>query len=96
MVSYEETVINLGIRWANGLKGTSYPQILQNAEDFLKSNDKFYTYFTKVISRFFKTHDVYLITGEPQFIAKSIADKFGVTGYVSTEFEVINDVFLAK
>jgi len=88
---YEETVANLCIHWANGLKGTLYSQILKNTEDFFKSDDKFYAFFPKAISHFVKTHDIYLITGGPQFIAKTIADKFGVTGYVAAEFEVIDD-----
>lgn len=95
-VSYEKTVANLCFHWADELKGISYSQVINNSEDFFKSDNKFYTYFAKIIPNLSKTHDVYLITGEPQFIAKSIADKFGVTGYISAEFEVIHDVITGK
>lgn len=95
-VDYEETVANLCIHWADGLKGTTYSQVLHNTENFFRSDDKFYPYFAKVRSQLIKTFDIYLITGEPQFIAKSIVNKFAVTGYVSAEFEVINDVFTGK
>lgn len=96
LVSYEETVANLCIHWANGLKGASYLQVLQNTKDFFKFDGKFYTFFPNVVRLLLKTHDIYLITGEPRFIAQSIADKFRITGYVSAEFEVINDFFTGK
>jgi HAD superfamily hydrolase (TIGR01490 family) len=95
-VIYEETVANLCTHWADGLKGKMYTKILHNSQDFFKTNDKFYTYFPKVLSHFSKTHDVYLVTGEPQFIAKSIVDKYKVNGYVSAEFELVHGVFTGK
>lgn len=97
-VDYETTVENLNRHWIEGLKNKPYQLLLQETEKFLqtKESSRFFPFAKPLMSLLTKTHDIYFVTGELQFIGKSVADYFGVNGYISSVVEVNNGLVTNK
>lgn len=87
-LNYEDFAKQLLIDWAEGLKGVSYQQVREHATDFLAGSTKFYPYSRKLRTIFSPTHDIYLVTGEPEFIAKPVRDVLRLDGILASTFEV--------
>ena len=94
-VDYETSVENFNIHTASGLKNHSLDLILKTTEAFLetKEGSNFFPFAETLIKLLKKTHDIYLITGEMQFVGKAVADYFSVNGFISSELEVENGLF---
>jgi HAD superfamily phosphoserine phosphatase-like hydrolase len=94
-VDYETTVENFNIHFAYGLKNYSPAVIFSSTKVFLKTRESsnFFVFTEPLIELLSKTHDIYFITGEVQFVGKAVEDYFSVQGYISSEMEVKNDVF---
>jgi HAD superfamily phosphoserine phosphatase-like hydrolase len=94
-VDYETSVENFNMHLAYGLKDHSPGSIFRATAAFLETREggSFFPFAEPLIELLKKTHDVYLVTGEMQFVGKAVADYFSVHGYVSTETEVENVVF---
>lgn len=95
-INYETFIANLLIHWAEGLKNIKYKDILKNTSNFFNQDNNIYSYFPKFISKYSKTYDIYLITGEPSFIPKIISEKYKLDGYKSSEFEIVDEKFSGK
>ncbi len=96
-VNYEATIANSLFHWAKGLKGTSYHIILEETKRFFESEEnKFFPYFKPIIAILRKTHNIYFVTGEPQFVGQILSGLFKITGFISSEFEVRKGIFTGK
>ena len=93
VVGYEETIHNLLVHWASGLKGNLYNHVLTHAIDFLSHKGKFFPFAGELISMLKETHDVYFVTAEPSFVGKAVSYIFKANGYVSSKFELSNSTF---
>lgn len=94
-VDYESTVENLNLHYAAGLNNLSYKKILKQTKEFFtsKEGDKFYPFVNNLIRLLQKTHDIYFITGELQFIGQAAFELFLVKGYISSELEIKSGLF---
>ncbi|MCX5812956.1 MAG: HAD-IB family phosphatase [Proteobacteria bacterium] len=94
-VDYETSVEHFNMHMAYGLKDHSFGSILSATATFLETEEgsNFFPFAEPLIELLEKTYDIYLITGEMQFVGKAVADYFSVHGYISTEMEVENVVF---
>lgn len=82
---------------AKQLTGKSFQEICAGVvEFFIENKVNFYPYFEKVLPKLKDSHDIYIITTNAQFVAKPLVDVFGLAGYISSEFEVVNGVFSGK
>lgn len=98
-VGYEETVENLNKHWAKGLEKQCFPyeDVLRTSKEFINlDKDRFYPYFQKLNELLNKTHDIYFVTGESQFIGEAVADYFKAKGFVSSVFQIKNNLFAGK
>ncbi len=93
---YETTIVELLDIYAQGLLGKDYRALEESAQAFYASSDKFFAYAKPVIALLRQTHDIALVTGEPQFVAEAVGQVLGVTNFFSTEYEVKNGRFTGK
>ena len=91
--TYEEAVVSLLDIYAEGLKGKSYKAVCDSTHEFYRDSQKVYSFAHKIFDLLRVTHDICLVTGEPQFIAESIADIHGLDSHYSTQYEVVDGVF---
>lgn len=92
-IEYEETVVRLLDIYAAGLKGKAYATIYDSTHEFYRNSTKVYDFTRKVFNLLRATHNICLVTGEPQFIAQSIADIYGFEDYYATEYQVADGTF---
>ncbi len=96
-IDYETAIAQVLAIWAEGLKTKQYNDILKESKDIITFNkSKFFAFVRPTIDLLRRTHDIYLITGEPQFIAQAVAEMYEVNGFRSTQFRVINSVFTGE
>jgi len=94
---YSTTALNLLQILATGLIGKNYEDELAKTEKFFENNQQnFFPYFEAILPKLKETHDVFLATTNTQMVAEIIKRKFGLAGYISTEFEVIDGKFTGK
>lgn len=87
-IDYETFARLLLIEWASGLKGIPTDLVLKQAIQLVdREVVKFYPYVASVMKLFWPSHDIYLVTGEPQFVAQPVKTLFNADGIVSTDFE---------
>jgi HAD superfamily hydrolase (TIGR01490 family) len=91
--NYEETIVSLLDIYARGLNGKSYDDVYGSTYEFYRDTKKVYGFARKVFELLSTSHDICLVTGEPQFIAASIADVYGLDDYYSTDYEVVEGRF---
>lgn len=95
--SYAVTVEHLFDHLGVGLTGQEYGDVLEKtAEFFGKNRNNFYAYFGEILPVLKKTHDVYIVTNNSQFVAEVIVKMFGLDGYMSTQMEVVDGKFTGK
>lgn len=92
-VNYEKTIVSLLDIYAEGLKGEQYETIYNSTHEFYRDSQKVYGFARNVFDLLRPTHDICLVTGEPQFIAESIADIYGLDSYYSTQYKVAGGIF---
>lgn len=85
---YETTILELLDMYAAGLQGKSYDEVLESTKRFYQNSKKFFSYVKPTMEELRKSHDIALVTGEPQFAAKAVAELFTLESYYSTEYEV--------
>ena len=90
---YEATIITLLDIYAAGLKGADYDLVLRSTKEFYENSSKFFDYVAPTIARLRTSHDVALVTGEPQFVAEAVGALFEITSYYSTQYQVIDGHF---
>jgi HAD superfamily phosphoserine phosphatase-like hydrolase len=94
-VDYETSVENFNIHTASGLKNRSLDLFLKATAAFLETKEggNFFSFAEPLIKLLKNNGNIYLITGEMQFVGKAVADYFSVNGYISSELEVENGLF---
>jgi HAD superfamily hydrolase (TIGR01490 family) len=90
---YETTIVELLDIYAVGLQGARYDDILQSTQDFYARSQKFFPYVEPTIQILRRTHDLVIVTGEPQTVGLAVKERFGMQSYHSTEYEVRNGKF---
>src|SRR5581483_11609034 len=90
---YETTIVELLDIYAAGLKGKSYDDVLESTKQFYRNSEKFFPYTKPTIEELQDSHDIALVTGEPQFVAEAVAELFGLKSYYCTEYGVQSGVF---
>ena len=90
---YETTIVELLDIYAAGLKGAKYIPVLESTRQFYEKSDKFFVYVGLTFKALQGSHDIALVTGEPQFVAEAVKELFGANSYYSTEYEVIDGTF---
>lgn len=89
---YEATIVRLLDIYATGLEGKTYADVYGSAHEFYQNSQKVYGFARKVFALLRPTHDICLVTGEPQFIAESIAEIYDLDGQYSTIYAVEHGV----
>jgi phosphoserine phosphatase len=94
-VDYETSVENFNMHLAYGLKDHPPGSVFSSTAAFLETGEgsRFFSFTEPLLELLKETHDIYLVTGEMQFVGKAVADYFSVNGYVATEMEIKNAVF---
>ncbi len=96
-LSYSMATNMLLKNFALDLEGQKYTNLLEDVKEFFMKNlQNFYPYFKEILPKLKKTHDIYIITANAQFVAEAIVDQFGLVGFVSSEFEVEKGLFTGK
>jgi len=97
LVDYETTVANLLIHWARGLKGISGNTVLKQTRCFLKGKgNRFFPFLKPVIKLLKRTHEIYFVTGEPEFIGRTVSDLYRATGFITSKLGVRNGIFTGE
>lgn len=94
-VSYETTVENFNAHLAMGLKNHQPDSIFRATTTFLGTEEggNFFPFAEPLMKLLKRSYDIYLVTGEVQCVGNAVADYFSLSGYVSTEMEVVNGMF---
>lgn len=96
-ISYQEAAGNMLSIVSAALKGLRYKDVMDKTKEFVILNKgKFYSYFTSVSSKLKRSHDIFLVTANTQMMAHAVTDEFGLDGFVSTKFEVVDGIFTGK
>jgi HAD superfamily phosphoserine phosphatase-like hydrolase len=90
---YETTIVQLLDIYAAGLEGKRYDDTLKSTKEFYRNTDKFFPYIEPTIETLRVSHDISLVTGEPQFVAEAVAEIFGLGAYYSTGYGIQGGVF---
>jgi HAD superfamily hydrolase (TIGR01490 family) len=90
---YETTIVELLDIYAAGLKGAEYNAVLRSTKQFYERSSKFFAYVIPTVKKLRSSHDIALVTGEPQFVAEAVSELFGANSHYSTEYEVIDGTF---
>ena len=93
---YETTIVELIDIYAGGLKGKEYGAVFESTKQFYRSTEKFFPYVKPTIKELRGSHDIALVTGEPQFVAEAVAELFGVKSYYCTEYEIQGGKFTGR
>lgn len=82
---------------ADSLKGQNYQAVLDKTYEYLsKNNNKFFRYFEKLVKSLKKTHEIYLVTNNFQFLCEAVGKLFQINNYLSSVAEVKNGRFTGK
>jgi phosphoserine phosphatase len=94
-IDYETTVEHFNAHFADGLKSCSPDTILNATVTLLNTREggNFFAFAEPLMELLTKTHDIYLVTGELQFVGEAVATYFSVRGYISSEMEVKGAAF---
>lgn len=79
------------VHWADGLRDKPYSEIYNQTLNFLRSENKLFPYFDKVVELLRSAYDIYLVTAEPQFVTGAIEDIFGLPKGACSIFESKDD-----
>jgi HAD superfamily hydrolase (TIGR01490 family) len=94
--SYEQTLHDTLDIYARGLRGQSLQRLEFLAENFYAKSDKFFHYVEPLFAKLRHTHEIVLISGEPQFMAAGVAKRLGVSHYRSTIFASEGDILTGQ
>lgn len=95
--SYSLTAENLLNIYSSGLSGMNYDDILKATREFFTLNsDKFYPYFKEITPELKTKYDIYLVSTNSQMIAEVVKEMYDLDGYLSTQFEVVDNIFTGK
>lgn len=97
LLDYDTAMTNGLLQWAKGLKGKNYNKVAEHTRKFYSNHKRnFFPYVSTLIPILKQTHDIYFVTGEPQFVGKALVSLFDVDGFSSSMMEVKNGIFTGK
>lgn len=95
--SYKEAADKMLSAWAKALEGKSYQSVLDYVQSYFKNNpDKFFGWFEAINKILSKSHDIFIISTNYQFIAEAVVNRFRLHGYISSVAEVENGLFTGQ
>lgn len=93
--SYQPTIAQLNRIWVLGLAGKSYDVVLQHTIEFFEAQQEiqFFPFVQGLFGLLSPTHDIYFVSGEPQFVVEACANYFtrreaAIAGFASTQYIV--------
>lgn len=96
LLDYETFIREFLLRWAKGLQGAAVASVEDHADTFSQNRrNEFFSYLQPTLDHLRKTHAIYFITGEPQFVAGSVARMFAA-GFISSSFSIKEGVFTGE
>ena len=92
---YETTIANFNSHFALGLGGCTADIVFAATERLVEGREagRFFAFAGPLTAMLGKTHDIYLVTGELQFVGWAVAKHFSVKGFVSSVTEERDGVF---
>ena len=88
-LTYEQFAARVLNDWAQGLRGTSFEEAYSiSTEHIARTQDQYFPYARPLLNVLKPTHDIYLVTGEPDFVAKAVQEDLNVTGQLASKFQV--------
>lgn len=95
--SYSEAGNNILNLFCLSLAGKEYSLTYKVVKDFFVENQaNFYHFFPEILPKLKTTHEVYLVTANSQMFGEAVNEMFGLDGYLSTSFEVVDKKFTGK
>jgi len=82
--------------FASSLKGQKYLDLYEDVEFFSSNRKNFYLYFEKVLPALREKYDIYLVTTNAQYVAEAVVKQFNLTGFISSELDVVDGLFTGK
>ncbi|MBW4062245.1 HAD-IB family hydrolase [Candidatus Saccharibacteria bacterium] len=95
-IDYETTISQLLDIYAHGLAGKQYTEVYASTREFYTGNPKVFPYAKPVFELLRATHDLYLVTGEPLFVAEAIAEIYSLSGYYGTHYQLADGAFTGE
>ena len=92
-LSYEAALVAVLDVYATALKGQKYDKVLASTKSFFASSNGLYPYVEPLMGALAETHDIILITGEPQMVCEAIGQAVKADAGYSTQFEVVDGKF---
>ena len=97
VLDYEAATKDMLDHWAKGLKGVSQGLVLSQTKYFLETKgNKFYPFLKPVIKLLQKTHEIYFVTGEPEFVGQTVSWLYRATGSITSKFDSRNSIFTGR
>ena len=95
---YEKMAQDMLVHWAKNLKDKRVLDVEKEVHDFFKTPDgnKFLPFVKESINLLNPTHDTYFVTAEPQFVAEEVTRIHQATGFISTLFEIKDELFTGE
>lgn len=85
-LSYKEAADSMLLAYSKSLAGKNYNEVVEYNKDFiLRSEQKIWPYFKKLIPELKKTHDIYFVTTNFDFTAEAFTKYFGLDGFLSSK-----------
>ncbi|OGD84086.1 hypothetical protein A2572_03080 [Candidatus Collierbacteria bacterium RIFOXYD1_FULL_40_9] len=89
---YKQTAEEMIKIQAKFMTGLDFSTMRDKMIDFFAENeDRYFSYFERILPNLRETHDVYLVTASSQLVAEAIEKRFNLDGYLSTIYEVKNE-----
>lgn len=89
---YKQTAEEMVKIQAKAMEGLDFSVMRDKMIDFFAENeDRYFSYFERILPTLRETHDIYLVTASSQLVAEAIEKRFNLDGHLSTIYEVKNE-----
>ncbi|MDD3648299.1 MAG: HAD-IB family phosphatase [Candidatus Dojkabacteria bacterium] len=97
LLPYEIAQRKINEYYAVGLKDLSYAVVVNSTNEFIKSNrDMFYPYVERLFYKLKNSYDIYLVTGEFEFIANACKENLSAYDFFASKCEIVNKKFSGR
>jgi phosphoserine phosphatase len=91
-LSYKDAADSMLLSYSKSLAGKNYNEVVEYNKGFiLRSEQKIWPYFKKLIPELKKTHDIYFVTTNFNFTAEAFTNFFGLDGFLSSKVNLNNE-----
>lgn len=95
-LSYEDYARNVLKLFARGIQGKRTTDVYKFTETFIAETKKIYKYFPQFVNLIKEEFDIYLVSGEPEFVCDALLNKYNLNGRVASVFSKKNGIFTGK